>query len=125
MKRLCKHGNDPKGDICPHCSNEANAKRQRKIDRDDFKRRIRAMQTNGYWFNGPTHDGTIKRMWADTPKASHLRFNDDGTVTYYPNTERSWTLAFEAIPTVSERMNAGTSFADACAQVSEESERTS
>lgn len=53
------------------------------------------IQTNGYWFDGPTHDSTIKEMWAGTPKASHLRFNEDGSVTYYPGTDRSWTLAFE------------------------------
>jgi hypothetical protein len=53
------------------------------------------IQTNGYYFDGTTKDGKTEEMWAPTPKASELRFNPDGSVTYYPGTERSWTLAFE------------------------------
>lgn len=54
------------------------------------------VQGNGYYFRAPqARDGKIVRMWAATPKASELRFNDDGTVTFYPDTNRSWTLSFE------------------------------
>ena|ERR1035437_4580066 len=52
------------------------------------------VQTNGYFFDGPDLTGKIARMWGPTPKASKLRFNADGTVTFYPDTERSWTLEF-------------------------------
>ena len=53
------------------------------------------VQGNGYFFRGPqASDGKVVRMWAETPKASQLRFNPDNTVTYYPDTERSWTLSF-------------------------------
>jgi hypothetical protein len=54
------------------------------------------IQTNGYWFDGPNHDGKTVEMWASIPPASQLRFNDDGSVTFYPDTDRSWTLEFTA-----------------------------
>lgn len=54
------------------------------------------IQTNGYYFMGPqAQDNKIVEMWAPTPKASELRFNEDGTVTFHPDTNRSWTLSFE------------------------------
>ena len=53
------------------------------------------IQTNGYYFMGPNNQNEIKEMWAETPKASQLRFNEDGSVTYFPETNRSWTLSFE------------------------------
>jgi hypothetical protein len=52
------------------------------------------IQTNGYYFDGVGHEGKLVEMWAMIPPASQLRFNDGGSVTFYPNTERSWTLAF-------------------------------
>jgi hypothetical protein len=52
------------------------------------------IQTNGYYFDGPSLNGEIKEMWANTPKAADLMFNPDGTVTYYPGMENSWTLRF-------------------------------
>ena len=36
----CKHGNKRSLGICPECHNEWARKRQRRIDREDFKRRI-------------------------------------------------------------------------------------
>ena len=36
----CIHGNKRSLGICPTCANEAMAKRQHQIDRQDFKRRI-------------------------------------------------------------------------------------
>lgn len=59
------------------------------------------VQGNGYYFRGPTSTGEVKRMWAETPKASQLRFNEDGSVTYYPDTPKSWTLEFEIPAAVS------------------------
>jgi hypothetical protein len=56
------------------------------------------IQTNGYWFYGLNRQGERKEMWAPTPKASELRFNPDGTVTYYPDTPKSWRLRFEVKP---------------------------
>lgn len=53
------------------------------------------VQTNGYYYNGPNREGKIVRMWCELPKAAQLRFNPDGSVTFYPDTDRSWTLAFE------------------------------
>jgi hypothetical protein len=53
------------------------------------------IQTNGYWFMGCDYKGTMCRMFADLPKASQLRFNPDGSVTFHPDTGRSWTLQFE------------------------------
>jgi len=35
-------------------------------------------------------------MWCGLPKASELRFNADGSVTFYPDTEKTWTLAFDS-----------------------------
>jgi hypothetical protein len=55
------------------------------------------IQTNGYYFEGVCQDGTVKEMWAPIPKASELRFNADGTVTFHPNDSHSWTLEF-AVP---------------------------
>lgn len=56
------------------------------------------VQTNGYYFDGPNLDGTIVELWAELPKASELRFNHDGTVTFYPaglgEASKSWTLRF-------------------------------
>lgn len=58
------------------------------------------IQGNGYYFDGqrpnPKNPAEIQtvEMWADTPPASKLKFNEDGTVTYYPDTNRSWTLRF-------------------------------
>ena len=53
----------------------------------------KGIQTNGYYFDGPGRDGRICEMWADIPPASELRFNND-SVTFHPDTERSWTLEF-------------------------------
>lgn len=54
------------------------------------------VQTNGYWFMGPQlADNRIVRMWAPFPKASQLRFNEDGTVTFFPDEKITWTQAFE------------------------------
>lgn len=53
------------------------------------------IQGKGYFFRGPDWKGEIKRMWAPTPKASELRFNEDGSVTFYPGADKSWTLVFE------------------------------
>jgi hypothetical protein len=61
----------------------------------DTTRSPEKVQTNGYFFRGLDVDGKIARMWAPIPKASELAFNVDGSVTFHPNTERSWTLAFE------------------------------
>lgn len=52
-------------------------------------------QTNGYYFEGLNHELKPCRMWAELPPAVNLKFNDDGTVTFYPDTPKSWTLAFE------------------------------
>jgi hypothetical protein len=52
------------------------------------------IQTNGYWFDSPNLEGKIVEMWAELPKASELRFNHDGTVTFYPAGPKSWTLRF-------------------------------
>lgn len=62
------------------------------------------IQTNGYYFDGqrpkdhwkdgPHTEMETVEMWADIPAASKLRFNPDGSVTFYPDTDRSWTLAF-------------------------------
>ena len=54
------------------------------------------VQGNGYWFMGPNTKGETAKMWANIPKASELAFNSDGSVTFYPGTEKSWTLVFEA-----------------------------
>lgn len=55
------------------------------------------IQTNGYFFSGTTFSGKPdQRMWAEIPKASELRFNDDGTVTFHPGTEKTWTQRFYA-----------------------------
>jgi hypothetical protein len=53
------------------------------------------VQTNGYYFVGRDYKGAIAEMWCPLPKATELAFNEDGSVTFYPNTERSWTLLFE------------------------------
>jgi hypothetical protein len=55
---------------------------------------VSKLQTNGYWFMGKTVKGEIAKMWSKYPKASQLQFNEDGSVTWYPGTDRSWTLAF-------------------------------
>lgn len=62
----------------------------------------RGIQGNGYYFDGPAHDGSLAELFADLPKkASELRFNEDGSVTFYPDAEElngirhSWTLRFE------------------------------
>jgi hypothetical protein len=56
------------------------------------------VQGNGYWFRAPQFsDGKVVRMWAAYPKSSELRFNADGTVTFYPDTAKTWTLAFDGI----------------------------
>jgi len=54
------------------------------------------VQTNGYYFTGRDWKGTVGRMWCGLPKASELRFNADGSVTFYPDTEKTWTLAFDS-----------------------------
>lgn len=59
------------------------------------------IQTNGYYFDGPHENYKTKaiettELWAELPPASKLRFNDDGTVTFFPSEERSWTLRFVA-----------------------------
>ena len=53
------------------------------------------VQTNGYFFLGKDFNGDETEMWSDYPPASKLQFNEDGSVTFHPGTERSWTLAFE------------------------------
>ena len=50
------------------------------------------IQTNGYYFDGISHAGKPCEMWAAIPPASDLRFNADGSVTFYPEQEKSWTL---------------------------------
>jgi hypothetical protein len=65
---------------------------------DNLKKTTRTptkVQTNGYFYDGPDRTGKVVRMWAPIPKASELRFNPDGSVTFHPATERSWTLSFE------------------------------
>lgn len=53
------------------------------------------LQTNGYYFQGArAQDGKVVDMWAPYPKACQLQFNENGTVTFYPGTDRSWTLEF-------------------------------
>lgn len=54
------------------------------------------IQTNGYYFEGPNLSGVVVRMWSGTPKASELRFNPDGSVTFYPGTSHEYTLSFES-----------------------------
>ena len=39
-RTICKHGGDATKYVCPDCANEAMAKRQRKLDRAEFKARI-------------------------------------------------------------------------------------
>lgn len=56
------------------------------------------VQSNGYYFMGFNSAGELREMWCDLPKASQLRFNADGTVTFHPDTDRSWTLSFCADP---------------------------
>jgi hypothetical protein len=63
-----------------------------KLYRNSGKRGI---QSNGYYFDGVGHDGKLTEMWAEIPPASELRFNEDKTVTFHPNNEKSWTLTFE------------------------------
>lgn len=58
------------------------------------------VQTNGYYFMGPKQDGTIVEMWCALPKASELRFEENGAVTFYHGTDRNWTLSFEIGETV-------------------------
>lgn len=54
------------------------------------------VQGNGYWFQGPRFsDGKIERMWAPIPKASDLKFNDDGSVTFHPASQKTWTIVVE------------------------------
>jgi hypothetical protein len=54
------------------------------------------VQTNAYSFHAPKYNDPeqIVESWCYYPKASELRFNDDGTVTFYPDADRSWTLRF-------------------------------
>lgn len=54
------------------------------------------VQTNGYYFLGANLQGETKELWCFLPKVSDLRFNSDGSVTFHPDTDRSWTLSFEA-----------------------------
>jgi hypothetical protein len=54
------------------------------------------IQTNGYYFDSVDKDGKPCEMWAEFPPASKLAFNQDGTVTFHPGTDRQWTLAFSA-----------------------------
>lgn len=76
-------------------------------------RKAIAVQGNGYWFYGRNTLGQNVRMWAEYPKAAQLRFNRDGTVTFYPEVvtctgscteaggtehRHSWTLRFEQEP---------------------------
>lgn len=55
------------------------------------------VQSNAYTFMAANYKGEIVEQWGYYPKAAELRFNDDGTVTFYPDTARSWRLAF-AVP---------------------------
>lgn len=55
----------------------------------------KGIQTNGYWFRGLSHDGKECDLWAEIPAAKELQFNADGTVTFHPGQEKSWTLKFE------------------------------
>ena len=43
---------------------------------------------------GKVYRWNIRRVPRAVPKASELQFNQDGTVTFYPGTNRSWTLEF-------------------------------
>ena len=53
------------------------------------RRTVEKPQTNGFFYrmNG-------ERMWCPFPKAEELAFNEDGTVTFHPGSERSWTFRF-------------------------------
>ena len=53
------------------------------------------IQTNGYYFDGLKTDGTKAEMWSDIPPASKLRFEPDGTVTFFPGEPRTWRQRFE------------------------------
>lgn len=55
------------------------------------------VQTGAYTFMAPNREGQVTEQWCYYPKASELRFNADGSVTFHPGTEKSWTLAF-AVP---------------------------
>lgn len=57
----------------------------------------RGIQTNGYYFDAIGRDGKLEEMWAPLPPASELRFNEDGTVTFHPDSERGWTLRFDRV----------------------------
>lgn len=50
------------------------------------------IQDNAYIYAGTDTDGKPRESWCYTPKASELGFNSDGSVTYFPGGERSWTL---------------------------------
>lgn len=54
------------------------------------------VQNNGYRWLGTNRDGKVVQLWCHYPKASELAFNDDGTVTFHPGTEKSWRLRFVA-----------------------------
>ena len=53
------------------------------------------IQTNGYYFDAPDATGKIVEMWSEIPGTKFIRFNDDNTVTFYPDTTRSVTVRFE------------------------------
>jgi hypothetical protein len=55
------------------------------------------VQQNGYAYDGTDNDGRACTMWCYHPsKRAEVRFNEDGSVTYFPDSPRSWTLMYFA-----------------------------
>jgi hypothetical protein len=57
-------------------------------------RRPETIQRNAFAWIGKDRNGQEVRLWCYYPPAKDLAFNPDGTVTFYPGTEKSWRLRF-------------------------------